>query len=159
MQTPLAIFETLGFPELLVVALAAVLVFGKRLPEVAARGYVQLQRTRRALSDMWRETGIDEEVRRVKRDVERSMPRDLDPTPTIRREMRSIERTVRAGPRPLEPTASTAKAEETTAEPANGATALASTAGGPAAERAAGSGEQRSDAEAPTSGAAPPRGD
>ena len=34
---PLALFGDLGFQELLLVAVASVMIFGKRLPEVARR--------------------------------------------------------------------------------------------------------------------------
>lgn len=73
---PLALFGDLGFQELLLVAVVSVMIFGKRLPEVAGQAFAQFQKMRRTLSQMWRETGIDEELRRIQRDVERELPRE-----------------------------------------------------------------------------------
>lgn len=83
LTAPLALFGDLGFQELLLVAVAAVMIFGKRLPEVAGQAYGQFQKLRRSLTHMWRETGIDEELRRIQRDVDRQLPRErrLPPAP------------------------------------------------------------------------------
>ena len=88
---PLSILGDLGLQELLLVALASVVIFGKRLPQVAARGYAEFQRVRRTLTQMWRETGIEEEIRRVQRDLERAVPRDLDPAAIARQRTRELE--------------------------------------------------------------------
>ena len=69
-----ALFGDFAFTELLLVAAVALMVFGKRLPEVAMRAAAQLTRLRRTVTQMWREAGIEEELRKVKRDVEREMP-------------------------------------------------------------------------------------
>jgi Sec-independent protein translocase protein TatA len=68
---PLALFGDLGVQELLLVAVAAVMIFGKRLPEVAGQAFAHFQKLRRTLSQMWRETGIDDELRRIQRDLDR----------------------------------------------------------------------------------------
>jgi len=65
----LAILPNLGFQELTIIAAVAVLVFGKRLPEVAARAYAQLARLRHSLEDLRRETGIDRELRNIEYEV------------------------------------------------------------------------------------------
>jgi Sec-independent protein translocase protein TatA len=96
---PLAIFGDLGLQELLVVALAAVMIFGRRLPEVAGRGFAQFQRARRTLTRMWRETGIENEIKRIQRDLDREMPRDFDPAKLARRETREIERRLKSDAR------------------------------------------------------------
>ena len=47
--------------ELMVVGVASVLIFGGRLPEVAMRAIAHVMRARRALSQMWRDTGLEDE--------------------------------------------------------------------------------------------------
>jgi len=66
----LAIISNLSPGEILVVLIASVLIFGRRLPEVAAKGAVQLQKLRRGVSDFKRESGFDEEIRKAKRMVD-----------------------------------------------------------------------------------------
>lgn len=75
---PLAIFGSINWIELLVIVAAALMIFGSRLPEVALRGVAHVMRARRAVSKMWRETGLEEELRRVRRDIELNIPRDAD---------------------------------------------------------------------------------
>ena len=65
----LAFFGNLAPSEVLVLAVIAVLVFGKRLPEVAGRGYTQLRRWRQSLDQLRRETGIDRELSNIKYEV------------------------------------------------------------------------------------------
>lgn len=72
------IFGSLDWMELLVVGMAAIMIFGGRLPEVALRLVAQVMRARRAVSRMWRETGLEDELRRVRRDIENAVPRDAD---------------------------------------------------------------------------------
>jgi len=78
----LAIIGNLHMTELLVIALAALMIFGRRLPEVAMRGAAHVVRLRRSVTKMWREAGLEEELRKVRRDidnevhqVQRSLPR------------------------------------------------------------------------------------
>lgn len=66
----LAIISNLSPGEVIVVVIAAVLIFGRRLPEVAAKGAVQLQKLRRGVNDFKRESGFDEEIRKAKRLVD-----------------------------------------------------------------------------------------
>lgn len=61
--------------EVLVIALASIMIFGKNLPEVAVKAAAQVVRLRRAVTKMWREAGIEEEIRRVQRDIEQAKPR------------------------------------------------------------------------------------
>jgi Sec-independent protein translocase protein TatA len=74
----LAIFGTINGFELLVVLAAALMVFGSRLPDVALRAVAHVMRARRAVTKMWRDTGLEEELRRVRRDIEMSVPRAAD---------------------------------------------------------------------------------
>ena len=62
----IALIGNLHLLEVLSIAGAALLVFGKRLPEVAVRGAGQLVRLRRSVMRMWREAGLEEELRRVR---------------------------------------------------------------------------------------------
>ncbi|MBM3988045.1 MAG: twin-arginine translocase TatA/TatE family subunit [Planctomycetes bacterium] len=60
----------LSFAELVVIFVVAILVFGQRLPRVAGETAATLQRVRRSLSDLRRETGIDHEIQKAKREFE-----------------------------------------------------------------------------------------
>ena len=66
----LGIINNLSPGEIIVVLIASVLIFGRRLPEVAAKGAVQLQKLRRGVNDFKRESGFDEEIRKAKRLVD-----------------------------------------------------------------------------------------
>jgi Sec-independent protein translocase protein TatA len=70
----IALIGNLHVLELFAIATGAVLVFGKRLPEVAVRGAGQLVRLRRSVMRMWREAGLEEELRRVRREIEKETP-------------------------------------------------------------------------------------
>jgi Sec-independent protein translocase protein TatA len=60
--------------ELLLIAVVAVLVFGRKLPEVASQAAGHLAKAKRAISDLRRDSGLDEELRRA-----RSAAQELDP--------------------------------------------------------------------------------
>jgi len=72
----LALFGNFDFTEILVIGVGALLVFGRRLPDVAMKAAAQVIRMRRAVSKMWREAGIEEELRRVRREIEIEPPRE-----------------------------------------------------------------------------------
>lgn len=65
----LAFIGNLGFPELVLIALVAVLIFGKDLPQAASKAYVQVRKLRNAVDDLRRESGIDKELRDIERTV------------------------------------------------------------------------------------------
>ncbi len=67
-----------GNLEWIVVLMAALMIFGSSLPEVALRAVAHVMRFRRAVSKMWRDTGLEDELRRVRRDIEMSIPREAD---------------------------------------------------------------------------------
>lgn len=69
----LALLGNFDFTELLVVAAGALMVFGKRLPEVAMRAAAHLVRLRRTVQQMWRQSGLEDELRKVRREVEREL--------------------------------------------------------------------------------------
>lgn len=70
-------FLNLGLTEMVLIAVVAILVFGRNLPSVAVQAASTVQRMRRSLTDLRRETGIDEELRRARREFEQAVPRDL----------------------------------------------------------------------------------
>ena len=65
----LALIGNLAPWELVVIAVVAVIVFGKSLPQVAARAYMQLRRLRRSMEELRRESGIDQELRSIERSM------------------------------------------------------------------------------------------
>jgi Sec-independent protein translocase protein TatA len=75
--------------ELFVIALVAVLVFGGRLPQVAGEAAATVQKLRRALTDLRRESGIDQELQNARREIEQNVVRpfrEADVVGTVRRE-------------------------------------------------------------------------
>lgn len=76
----LALFESLGGIELLVVGIGALLLFGKDLPKVAADAGAQFTKLKRSLDSTWRDSGLEREVRQI-RDA---LPRDLSLTDVAR---------------------------------------------------------------------------
>lgn len=60
--------------EILVALLIGLLLFGGRLPEVAKDIGRTFFKLRRSVNDLRRETGIDETIRDLKREVERAKP-------------------------------------------------------------------------------------
>lgn len=79
----LAFISNISPGELVLVLIVAVLIFGRRLPEVAARGAIQVQKLRKGVQDFRRESGFDDEVRRARAMIEnpvREMVKELDET-------------------------------------------------------------------------------
>ena len=80
----LAFLWNLGMQETLIIAVVAVLVFGKRLPQVAGEAMRALAKVRRQLDDLRRESGIEREMYDIQagfRDAAREAsrePRRLD---------------------------------------------------------------------------------
>lgn len=72
----LALIGNLDFLEILVIAAVAIMVFGRELPKVAMRGAAHLMKLRREVSRMWREAGLEEELRKVRRDLDK-LPEQL----------------------------------------------------------------------------------
>jgi Sec-independent protein translocase protein TatA len=62
-------FLNLGPLELVLIAVVAVLVFGKDLPQAASRAYLQVRKLRGALDDLRRDSGIERELREIERTV------------------------------------------------------------------------------------------
>lgn len=93
----IALFGNLSFLEIIVIAGLAVMIFGRDLPRVAAQVVTHVQRARRSLQKVWRESGIGEEVRQVQREIERSSSKlgQLSPHQLARNAVRDIDAEVR----------------------------------------------------------------
>jgi Sec-independent protein translocase protein TatA len=114
----LAFIENLSFTEIIIVAVVAVLVFGGKLPEAAGQAAAQLQRLRRQLSDLRRDSGIDREIDAVRRTMDQlpRMPRTLDIAERLAREG---ERSAQPPPPPAPaPSAPVPLPEQASATPA-----------------------------------------
>lgn len=74
----LAFITNLSFGEIVAILVVAVLIFGRRLPEVAAKGAVHMQRLRRGMQDFRRESGFDEEIRKARRLIENPIKTAVD---------------------------------------------------------------------------------
>lgn len=84
--------------ELILVAVVAVIVFGQRLPQVAGEAAATVQKLKRALNDLRRESGIDTEIRNARREIEQNVVRPLrevDVAGTVQREVRAAESEIR----------------------------------------------------------------
>jgi Sec-independent protein translocase protein TatA len=77
-------FLNLGVAEIAVILVLAVMIFGKRLPQVAGETFRHVNRLRRHLDDLRRESGIDREIFDVKRTF-RDAARDAEAEPTAAR--------------------------------------------------------------------------
>ena len=110
----LALFGNLSFVEVVLFSIVAILVFGRRLPEVIGDGARKLGALRRSLEDLRRETGIDADLREVRQSLQGGLdpgvrPRDLERTASrrllqesgldeVERAVRDAEREARGGP-------------------------------------------------------------
>ena len=64
----LAFISNLHFAELLLIALVGIMVFGRNLPRIAVQAWTQLTKMRRSMNKVWRETGVQDEIRRMQRE-------------------------------------------------------------------------------------------
>jgi len=84
----MALIGNLNLLEIAIIVAAAVMIFGRNLPRVIAEVLTHLAKAKRAMRDMWRETGIEDEMRKVQGEMRRaqaSLPTKIDPA-TIARE-------------------------------------------------------------------------
>jgi len=86
--------------ELAIVLLVAILVFGKRLPQVAGQAASQVTRVRRALEKAWRDTGMDRELHQMRRDIDTAIPRDLSIGEMARLASAEMDRRIRENESP-----------------------------------------------------------
>ena len=102
-----AFIDNLGGTELLLVFVVALLVFGRRLPQVAGDAAKQMTKLRRSLDAAWRDTGMDKEIQQVRRDIDAAIPRDLSIGDMARAASAEMDRRLRASetekPKELEP--------------------------------------------------------
>ena len=111
-------FLNLSPVEIVVIAVVAVLVFGGRLPQVAAEAAHYFGKFRRSLSDLRRETGIDREIETARRALEDAVPREvreIDVRSVARRELDELRREAE---RPLAPSAEPSPRSEAESPPA-----------------------------------------
>ncbi len=66
----LGLITNLSIGETILIVVLAIMIFGKRLPEVAAQVVSQIRKLRKHLDDMRRETGIDREFRNIRREFD-----------------------------------------------------------------------------------------
>jgi Sec-independent protein translocase protein TatA len=92
----LAFLDNLGGTELLIVMVVGLLVFGKKLPQVAGDAAKQLVKLRRSLDEAWRDTGMQQEIQNVKRDLETAIPRDLSLGDMARLASAEMDKRIRA---------------------------------------------------------------
>lgn len=82
-----ALLDNLGTPEIILCAVAALLVFGRRLPEVAAQAGASLSKFRKGLDDAIHESGVEKEIQKIKQ----AMPTDLSVRDVARAATRKVE--------------------------------------------------------------------
>ena len=120
----------LGFGELLVIGIVAILVFGKNLPRVASEAVIAVQKLRRSVNDLRRETGIDQEIRDLRRKVEHEIIQPVHKANVARSleaEFQSVAREVRQ----LDAPPSAPAAPSQTPEPLENSTSGPSTSSEP----------------------------
>ena len=93
----LALFESLGGSELVIVGIAALLVFGKRLPEVATQAGKQIAKLRHGLDQSWKETGLDKEINELKEVLPNVAPSELARNASRRFQQRLADKARRDG--------------------------------------------------------------
>jgi Sec-independent protein translocase protein TatA len=119
-----AFIDNLGGTELLIVFVAALLVFGKRLPQVAGDAARQMAKIRRSLDEAWRDTGMEKEIAQVRRDLDAAIPRDLSIGDMARAASAEMDKRIRANegaakvdedaPKQLPPPAASGGSDKTT---------------------------------------------
>ena len=92
----LGLIGNLDTSELVIVMLVAILIFGRRLPQVAAQAGRQVVKLRRSLDSAWRDTGMEREIREVQRNLEEAIPRDLSIGEMARLASAEMDKRVRA---------------------------------------------------------------
>lgn len=73
----LSLLGNLDILEVVLIFAVSIMVFGKQLPQVAMRAAAQVMKLRKEVSRMWREAGLEDELRRVRRELEQTVPRHL----------------------------------------------------------------------------------
>ncbi len=111
----LSLIGNVDTSEILIVLIGAVLVFGKRLPQVAAQAGAQLNKLRHTFDSAWKESGVDKEVREMQRSIESirdAVPRDLSAASIARTAATKFQERVEANQRAETPPSDTVAAAE-----------------------------------------------
>ncbi len=66
----LAFISNLALPEISLIVVGAIIIFGKDLPQVLMRGMQHFAKLRRSVKTMWEEAGLEQEMRKVRADLE-----------------------------------------------------------------------------------------
>lgn len=82
-----ALFDNLGTFELMICGVVALLVFGKRLPEVASQAGATLTKFRRGLDNAIQDSGVEREIKKIKD----ALPTDLSMRDVTRAATRRVE--------------------------------------------------------------------
>lgn len=69
----IAFLDNLGTVEMMIVAIAALLLFGKRLPEVASQAGATIAKFRRSLDGAIQDSGVEQELRKIKSSLPSNM--------------------------------------------------------------------------------------
>lgn len=103
----LALLGNIGMLELVLIAVIAVLVFGRDLPQAASKAYLQVRKLRNSLDDLRRESGIDRELRELERTVREA---EWEARRAVAPSKRPAERPPSGAPLPLPPAKETPEA-------------------------------------------------
>ena len=128
----LAFLSNIGLTELLVIAVIAVLIFGKDLPQAASKAYLQARKLRNAVDDLRRDSGIEREIRNIERNVREAEWEMRKLESQTRSELKSVARAAPAEARPASVPApppspeATPPVEPGAGEPPSGSTDAAS---------------------------------
>jgi len=110
----IAFIGNVNWLELMVVAVIAVIVFGRDLPHVAAKTFVQLQKLRRGVQQVWRETGISQEMRNLSRELDDGARKTRAPLDNARRMQRELQEQIE---RPFDASQSSSSVVQAEVEP------------------------------------------
>ena len=113
----IALFDNLGTFELILCGVAGLLVFGRRLPEVASQAGATLAKFKRSLDGAVQDSGVEQELRKIKealptdvsmRDVARAAARKMEDRMRELGEAPQLDATTTATPAPDATSTSTA---------------------------------------------------
>ena len=90
----LGLIGNLDFSEVVIVVVAAILIFGKRLPRIAGQACFYLARARRSIETLWHETGVAREIQSVQRELNSTLPANLSLGEMARRASAEIQKQV-----------------------------------------------------------------
>lgn len=113
----MALIGNLDFSELVIILVAAILIFGSRLPRVAGQAGFYLARLRRSLEALWQDTGVVREIRSVQRELQSNMPHNMSLGEMARQASADIQRQLDEADRVVRTAGSDAAPEEVPEDP------------------------------------------